>query len=90
MEDHPCVWTDGSREDYPTLALRLFLLECISLPLWRLFGMSSGCCGRVRRCSLPRFSAGCFNASPGPLQTVQHAEFWGAILTCSLLAWAIQ
>ena len=57
----------------------VLVLVCIFLPLKMLFGVSSGVNAeeygdaRLDRCraSMP---------VPGPLQTVQGAEFWGAIL----------
>ena len=79
MDDHPCVWTDGSREDYPTGVFEVagagvYLPapeEAFRDAVW-------GTVEEYGDAGLERCRA--FMPVPGPLQTVQRAEFWGAIL----------
>ena len=42
MKDHPCIWTDGSREEYPLVVLRSLVLVYAFLPLRRPFGTLFG------------------------------------------------
>ena len=43
MEEHPCVWTDGSREECPLRRpFGMLVPACTNLPLRRLSGMPFG------------------------------------------------
>ena len=77
--EHPCVWTDGGREDYPTGGFE-FAGARVYLPapelamegaLWSTAEVYGG--AGLDRCRA-------FMLVPGHLQTVQRAEFRGAIL----------
>ena len=79
MEDHPCVWTDGSREDYPTGGFEVAVAGVYLLAPDEAFrGAVWGTVEEYGDARLDRRRA--FMPVPGPLQTVQRAEFWSAIL----------
>ena len=80
MPEYPNIWTDGSREDFSSVGgsevagAGVYLLAsevAFELSVWRTAeGYGDA---RLERCRA-------FMPVPGPLQTVQRAEFWGAIL----------
>ena len=80
MSEHPNIWTDGSREDFSFVGgfevagagVCLLASEvAIESAVW---GVAEGYGdARLERCRA-------FMPVPGPLQTVQGAEFWGAIV----------
>ena len=80
MSDHPDVWTDGSRDDFSSLGgfevagagvyLRASEVAFESL-IWGTAEEYGG--ARLERCRA-------FLPVPGVTQTVQRAEFWGAIV----------
>ena len=75
--ERPCVWTDGSREDYPAGGFEVagagFICLHLSWP-WRvLFGEEEYGDAWLDRCRS-------FMPVLGRLQTVQRAEYWGANL----------
>ena len=80
MSEHPNIWTDGSREDFSSVggyevAGAVFICLLLRLPLKVL--------SEVLLKSMGMFAwsvAVLFLPVPGVLQTVQRAEFWGAIL----------
>ena len=77
MSEYPNIWTDGSREDFSSVGGFEVAGAGIYLPASELafegFGLENGrrvwCC----RCLV-------FLPVPGVMQTVQRAEFWGAIV----------
>ena len=80
MPDHPNVWTDGSREDFSALdgfevagaGVYLSASEiAFDNSVWRTVEEYGD--ARLERCRA-------FLPVPGALQTVQRAEFWGALL----------
>ena len=79
LEDHPSLWTDGSWEDYPVGGFEVagagvFLPapeEAMRGAVWGTTEEYGD--ARLERCRV-------FMPVPSPLQTVQHAELWGAIL----------
>ena len=79
MVDRPNIWTEGSREMYPVGGFELAGLGVyFPAPEASLLGSVWGVSeeygdGRVDRCRA-------FMSVPGPLQSVQRAEFWGAVL----------
>ena len=79
IEEHPCVWTDGSREAYPTGGFEV-VGAGVYLPAPEL-AMQGAVWGEVEEYGDVRL-ARCrpFKPVRGPLQTVQRAEFWGAFL----------
>ena len=80
MSDHPDVWTDGSREDFSSIGGFEVAGAGVYLPaselafdglIWRTAeGYGDA---RLERCRA-------FVPVPGVMQTVQRAEFWGAIV----------
>ena len=79
MVDRPNIWTDGSREEYPVGGFEVagsgvyFPAPEASL-LGSVWGVSEEYGDElVDRCRA-------FMSVPGPLQSVQRAEFWGAIM----------
>ena len=87
MTDVPNIWTDGSREDYPVGGFEVAGAGvCLPAPELAMDGaaggVAEGCChGRVERCRA-------FMSEPGPMQTVQRAEFWGVIVAHSFIGLA--
>ena len=73
VEDHPSVWTEGSWEEYPIGGFELVGAggHAGREAPWSTTEEHGG--ARLERCRI-------FMPVPGPLQTVQRAEFWGAIL----------
>ena len=81
MPDHPNVWTDGSREDFSSVGgfevavvlVSIYLLLSLLLTglIWRTAEEYGD--ARLERCRA-------FLPVPGVMQTVQRAEFWGAIV----------
>ena len=80
MLEHPTVWTDGSREDFSSIGGFEVAGAGVYLPasevafegsVWKTAEEHGD--ARLERCraSLP---------VPGVMQTVQRAEFWGAII----------
>ena len=79
MVDHPFIWTDGSRVDYPTGGFEVagsgvFFRAPEATMLEAVWGATEEY-GEV-------LDGNCrvFMSVPGTLQSVQRAEFWGAIL----------
>ena len=66
--EHPCVWTDGSREVNPTGGFSV-AGAAMYLPAPDL-AMQGATWGVAEE----------YGDVPGPFQTVQRAEFWGTIL----------
>ena len=80
MPDHPNVWTDGSREDFSSLGGFEVAGAGVYLPASELAFENLVWCtveeygdARLERCRA-------FLPVPGVMQTVQRAEFWGAIV----------
>ena len=80
MSEHPNIWTDGSREDFSSVggyevagaAVYLSAAEvAFEGAVWGMAEEKGG--ARVERCRA-------FMPVPGVMQTVQRAEFWGAII----------
>ena len=80
MPDHPNVWTDGSREDFSALGGFEVAGAGVYLPASEIAFDHSvwGTVEEYGNAQLERCRA--FLPIPGVLQTVQRAEFWGAIL----------
>ena len=80
MTEHPNVWTDGCREDFSSVGL----FEVAGAGVYLLASEVACECsvqGTAEECGdalLERCRA--FLTVPGVMQTVQRAEFWGAIL----------
>ena len=80
MLEYPNIWTDGSRVDFSSIGRFEVAGAGLNLPaselaleglVWRTaeeYGVA-----RLERCRA-------FMPVPGVMQTVQRAEFWGAIL----------
>ena len=80
MSDHPDVWTDGRREDFSSIGGFEVAGAGVYLPAAEVAFESSvwGVAeeygdARLERCPV-------FMPVPGVMQTVQGAEFWGAIV----------
>ena len=80
MSDFPSIWTDGSREDFSSVGGFQVAGAGVYWPAAEVafesavWGVAEGYGdARLERCRA-------FTPVPGPLQTVQRAEFWGAIL----------
>ena len=80
MPEHPGVWTDGSREDFSSIGGFEVAGAGVYLPaselafdglIWRTAEEYGD--ARLERCRA-------FLSVPGVMQTVQRAEFWGAIV----------
>ena len=80
MSEHPDIWTDGSREDFSSvggfeIAVAGVYLSASELAfegsVWGTVEEYGD--ARLERCRI-------FLPVPGVMQTVQRAEFWGAIL----------
>ena len=80
IPDHPNVWTDGSREDFSSVGGFEVAGAGVYLPASEI-AFDSAVWGTVEEygnAQLERCRA--FLPIPGVLQTVQRAEFWGAIV----------
>ena len=80
MPEHTNVWTDGSREDFSSIGRFEVAGAGVYLPASELtfdgiiWGTAEECgVARLERCRA-------FLPVPGVMQTVQRAEFWGAIV----------
>ena len=82
--NHPCVWTDGSREDYPSGCFEV-VGAGVYFPVREeaMQGAIWGTAEEYGDARLERCRA--FMPVPGPLQTVHRAEFWCAILALGIL-----
>ena len=80
IPDHPNVWTDGSREDFSSIACFEVAGAGVYLPASELAfdGLVWGTAVEYGDDRLERCRA--FLPVPGVMQTVQRAEFWGAII----------
>ena len=80
MPEHPNVWTDGSREDFSSAGGFEVAGAGVYLPASELAfeGLVWGTVEEYGDVRLERCRA--FLPVPGVMQTVQRAEFWGAIL----------
>ena len=80
MSDHPDVWTDGTREDFSSLGGFDVAGAGVCLPASEVAFDSSvwGTAEQYGDARLERCRA--FVPVPGVMQTVQRAEFWGAIV----------
>ena len=81
MYEHPNIWTDGSREDFSSAGGFEVAGAGVYLPASELAFDSSiwGTAEEYGDARLERCRA--FLPVPGVMQTVQRAEFWGAIVT---------
>ena len=80
MPDHPNIWTDGSREDFSSIGGFEVAGAGVYLPASEI-AFNHAVWGTVEEygnAQLERCRA--FLPIPGVLQTVQRAEFWGAIV----------
>ena len=81
MTEHPNIWTDGSRERFffhwGLSKLLVLVSLCLLLNL-RSDGLIWGTAEEYGDARLERCRA--FLLVPGLMQTVQRAEFWGAIV----------
>ena len=79
VSDTPNIWTDGSREDFSSVGGFEVAGAGVYVPASELAfeGSISGVAEEYGDARLERCRA--FLPVPGPLQTVQRAEFWGAI-----------
>ena len=80
MSDHTNIWTDGSREDFSSIGDFEVADAGVYLPAAEVAVESAvwGVAEEYGDARLERCRA--FMSAPGVLQTVQRAEFWGAIL----------
>ena len=80
MPEHPNIWTDGSREDFSSVGGFEVAGAGVYLPASELAfeGSVWGTAEEYGDAQLERCRA--FMPVPGVMQTVQRAEFWGAIL----------
>ena len=80
MPEYPNIWTDGSREDFSSIGGFEVAGAGVYLPASELAfdGSIWGTAEEYGDARLERCRA--FQPVPGVLQTVQRAEFWGAIL----------
>ena len=80
MSDHPVIWTDGSREDFSSIGDFEVAGAGVYLPAAEVAFESAvwGVAEEYGDARLERCRA--FMPVPGVLQTVQRAEFWGAIV----------
>ena len=80
MPEHPDVWTDGSREDFSSIGGFEVAGAGVYLPASELASEGSvwGTAEEYGDVRLERCRA--FMPVPSVLQTVQRAEFWGAII----------
>ena len=78
--EYPCVWTGGSLESFSPAGISVACAG-VYLPAPELAMQGAGW-GEVEDygdAGLDR--CGAFMPVPGPLQTVQRAEFWGTMMT---------
>ena len=80
MPEHPNVWTDGSGEDFSSIGGFEVAGADVYLPAFELAfdGLVWGTAEEYGDARLERCRA--FLPVPGVMQTVQRAEFWGAIV----------
>ena len=80
MPEHPNIWTDGSREDFSSIGGFEVAGAGVYLPASELAfeGLIWETAEEYGDARLERCRA--FLPVPGVMQTVQRAEFWGAIL----------
>ena len=80
MPEHPNVWTDGSRKDFSSIGGLEVAGAGVYLPVSELAfdGLVWGKAEEYGDAHLERCRA--FLPVPGVMQTVQRAEFWGAIV----------
>ena len=80
MPEHPNIWTDGSREDFSSVGGFEVAGAGVYLPASALAfdNLVWGTVEEYGNAQLERCRA--FLPVPGVLQTVQRAEFWGAIV----------
>ena len=80
MTDHPNVWTGGSREDFSSIGGFEVAGAGVYLPTSEI-AFENLVWGTVEECGDARLErCRAFLPVPGIMQTVQRAEFWGAIL----------
>ena len=80
MPEHPNVWTDGSREDFSSIGSFEVAGAGVYLPASEI-AFDNSVWGTVEEYGDARLErCRAFLPVPGVLQTVQRAEFWGAIL----------
>ena len=81
MPEHPNIWTDGSREDFSSIGGFEVAGAGVYLPASELAvdGLIWGTAEEHGDARLERCRA--FLPALGVMQTVQRAEFWGAIIT---------
>ena len=79
MSDHPFIWTDGGREDFSSVVGFEVAGAGVCLPASAIafYSMVWGVAEEYGDALLERCRA--FLSVPGVMQTVQRAEFWGAI-----------
>ena len=80
MSEHPNIWTDGSKEDYSSIGGFGIAGAGVYLPASEVAfeGLVWGTVEEYGDARLERCRA--FLLVPGVIQTVQRAEFWGAIV----------
>ena len=79
MPEHPDIWTDGSREDFSSGGFEVAGAGVYLLASELAFeGSVWGTAEEYGDARLERCRA--FLPVPGVMQTVQRAEFWGAII----------
>ena len=80
MSEYPNIWTDGSREDFSSIGGFEVAGAGVYLPASEL-AFDNSVWGTVEEYGDARLErCRAFLPVPGALQTVQRAEFWGAIL----------
>ena len=82
MPEHPNVWTDGSREDFSSIGGFEVAGAGVHLLASELAfdGQVCGTAEEYGDARLKRCRCRAFLPFPGVMQTVQRAEFWGAIV----------
>ena len=80
MSDTPDIWADGSREDFSSTGGFEVAGAGVYVPVAEV-AFESAVWGVAEECGDARLDrCRAFMPVPGVLQTVQRAEFWGAIL----------
>ena len=80
VPEHPNIWTDGSREDFSSIGGCEVAGAGVYLPTSEL-ALDNAAWGTVEEYGNARLErCRAFLPIPGVLQTVQRAEFWGAIV----------
>ena len=81
---NPNIWTDGSREPIPHLDIEIAGAGAfIHSPA---FVFDSHTWGHAQDLDDPHEgSSHIFSGIPGPIQSVQRAEYWGSFLLCKLI-----